>query len=261
MYSAAEKYFLFVNGALAVLGIAIIAYSAYLASEFGELQEAIGNYTILVPLVFGSGLLLTGFIGCCAAKKHIKILQILYFVLAVAGLLVTLGMGVAVLTIGGELDRIEGGEDIEGDVMSEITDAQVVLFNTCCAIQAGIPEFDTLCNATTTNFCITDVKDVEFWEDFFTEKSCEVLEKVELDGVPIVGNITEDADACGGGNFQTFSEAISSYIADNLNAFGGVILGLSIALLLLVLSSCCLIFRSKTEAEKKQQVKAGNVAN
>mmetsp|Transcript_12954 Transcript_12954/g.15721 ORF Transcript_12954/g.15721 Transcript_12954/m.15721 type:complete len:260 (-) Transcript_12954:84-863(-) len=248
--SFSEKYFNYVNGAVLLVGIVILAYAAYLLSEYDELVKGVGTFTVLVPLIFGLTLFLVGVIGCIGAKKRIKWLIILYFLIATVTLLVVLGMAAAILAIGGYLADVKDGEDLENDIMKTITDFQIALFNGCCGPQPGITPVTTLCAGNITSYCISDADNVETFQDQFGVSTCEYLSDVEIDGSFIVGNFTADATSCGGGDIEEFINAITAYIEDNIYTFGGINLAFAIILLLLVISACCLLFKDKDEYNK-----------
>mmetsp|Transcript_2763 Transcript_2763/g.8710 ORF Transcript_2763/g.8710 Transcript_2763/m.8710 type:complete len:262 (-) Transcript_2763:134-919(-) len=255
-----EKYFSLVNGALMLAGLAVLGYAGYLLAEYDDLVQGVGTFTVMVPLVVGGSLVAVGLIGCLGAKKNIKLLLIIYFLLASAALLVVLAMGSALLAIGGYLEDVEKGEAIENDIMGTITDFQIALFNGCCGPQPGVTPVTTLCDENITSNCISNVDVVEDFQEAFGEETCEYLADVEIDGAPIVGNVTADPTSCGGGDIDAFISAITAYIEDNIYVFGGVNIGLAVLMLLLVISSCCLIFKKKEDAnKKKQQVEANQL--
>lgn len=255
-----ESYFNFVNSAVVLVGLAILGYAGYLLSEYDDLVQGVGTYTVMLPLILGGALLIVGGIGCLGAKKEIKILMFVYFVIATIALIVVLGTGAALLAIGGYLEDVKQGDAIENDIMGYITDFQISLFNGCCADQAGISPVTELCDENTTSYCITDEDFVNDFDDVFGEETCDFLETVEINDVPIVGNFTTDPTTCGGGDIESFIDSITAYIEENINLFGGINIAVSVLLLLLVISSCCLICKPKEDKEKQNQVQANQMA-
>lgn len=252
-----EKYFFLTNSVATALGGALLGYGCY---SLVQNTSVYGDYTPYLPVAIGAALMFVGMLGNVGAKKNSTFLLVLYIGLTLLVTTLVFCAGAFLLVFGGYLDNVKEG-DLSNKVMQGFSDFQIAIFNGCCA-EKGFGELVGACSDNNTTPCITFTEDYDsYLKDVDTV--CEFLEDIKIDGVPIVGNTTTTPGACGGGDAETFIDALSEHIQEHLNILGGVTLGVSVFLLLLLVSSCTIFCKARKEAKArakaKQDMTAGQI--
>lgn len=242
-----EDILVLINAFGIVLGLAILGYSAYLASVFDDAFKDVGAANpVIVALVMGVGIFIFAIIGLIGAKGDNKLCLLVYMVGLLAMSIGIITSGVILLYFSGDLKEVGDG-DLDNDAQARILDFEIALFSDCCS------EFITdltvqNCDDAITETCISDEGRFEDFKDAITKNTCAYLEDVDVDGHPLVGDVTDGA--CGGiRGTRGFVEDVSQYMEENMKPFATFTIIAGCITFVLLLASCYVFCTSDRDSK------------
>lgn len=241
-------YLKIINILLFFIAVAVLGVGGYVVSQFsGELSLVSLEAPVVATVVFGACLLVFAVFGILSAVWPDNMVVIgIYIVGTLFLALGVLAAGAALLSYTSFLENIQGA-NLQFELEEIIVNYELAVFNDCCveADPDNIPP-PVQCDDNLPIFpCITDFSQFQTFTDFIGNTTCEFFSQLEVDGVPLVGDI--DAGSCGGGDADSFVVNISSLIEANLQTLGAADISLAVIIMLLTFTACYIFWTDQSK--------------
>lgn len=231
------------------LGVLIAAFGIKVATVLSEDFEDLDTRRFIIPtIIFGFGLVIFSLLGCVGTIKENKTFLAIYStgVFAIA---------VAILAIGGVLfeynDDVSDSKDGSADNSRQalLLDFAYASMFACCSPIGLQPCSEVIIQ----NFCQNDPDRVASLQAGMEESGfCDVLEDIEVDGVPLVSSVGVDiiSGSCGFNIPAVYVQNFMTVLDDNMSkiAAGDIVVGVFIIVLLA--ASCFVMATDKKTSSK-----------
>jgi hypothetical protein len=242
-------FLVFLNFITAILSLVVIGGGAYILSTFSEWTSLFGSGSVWIAIAG----------GVVAFLKENRCYLSIYGLVILAVLAAT-GAGLYFYNDGvGNLDDATSKPLVTSSIQIEFNDRLLSTYTYCCAGCAS-PTCDPVIPVGECDNC----DEVEYCTDALTndgacysavegepkkpansisESVCTALEKLKVNGAPIVGNNTLNAGSCGGGKPRQFTRAVYDWIDSNTTLIYSGSIGfavlMAITLIATVYVACC----------------------